>query len=223
MRSFSIYCVGPSNQRQSGRRRRVNGLGRLGLALTLALALSPPTVAAKGKRAKELAPEDLTNFFLNPSLSQWLVGPMSKIATEEERRRFLALTDDQEAESFIVDFWEVRRDPNRPWPQEQPEGVFDRRARAADRLYSEGTFLGRRTDRGETFILYGPPDSVRYWSGEERRRRTVTIEIWDYSKSAPPGLDMKLPQRQYFFVQKEERTVRYVPRPGQLQSNRSAG
>ncbi len=188
------------------------------------LVSAAPLEAGKGKRGKELAREDLTNFFLGPHLSQWLVGPMSKIASEEERRRYLALTDDAKAEAFIAEFWQARVDPSRPWPQEQPQGVFERRAATADRIYTEGTHLGRRTDRGETLILYGFPDNVRYWAGGDRRRRQeITIEIWDYSKNAPAGLNMQTPERQYYFVKKDELTVRYYPEARQLRSIQPQG
>lgn len=165
--------------------------------LLAVLAVITSSIAAA--KPKDLSIEELTNFLLGPEYSQWLVGAVSKLATEEERSAYLRLADDEKAERFIEDFWEARNDPSRPWPQEQPRGTYERRAREADRLYTEGTVLGRRTARGETHILFGPPVKVDYIPAQ--RPFQGNIEIWFYGKEqAEPGLGTEPPRSQYFFV-----------------------
>lgn len=184
---------------------------RLAVAATVALvaltlAAPPPAAAARGKEASI---EDLTNFLLGPSYSQWLVGAISELATESERAEYLRLTSDEGAAEFIDAFWRRRDDPDRPWPQEQAQGIFERRAAEADRNFTEGTRLGRRTDRGQIHILYGPPEAVDYAPVAPPRRGTV--EIWSYPQGAEPGLTGERPRREYYFLKQGEVTAFYNP------------
>src|SRR5882672_10430940 len=56
---------------------------------------------------------DLTNPFLGPDWSAWLVGPISRLATPEEMQSFLALKDDAAAAAFAESFWKKRGEPVR--------------------------------------------------------------------------------------------------------------
>ena len=196
MKSFWIFCAG---------RRSVFGP----VAVTLLAAVVWSALPLSAARGKEPSIEDLTNFLLGPGYSQWLVGPVSRLATKAETDEYLRLTSDEAAAEFIEAFWRRRDDPARPWPQEQVQGVFERRAAEADRLYTEGTTLGRRTDRGETHILFGPPARVEYAPVSPPRRGT--IEIWYYPKDAETGLTDQKPRPEYYFLQKGETTVSYIP------------
>jgi len=147
-------------------------------------------------RLKPYPPEDVTNFLLGPEHAQWLVGPMAHIATGEERRRYLALAEDSQVEAFIEAFWELRG-PNLVFPPTGPKITFESRAEEADRVFSEGTHLGRRTDRGTIFILYGSPRTLEYATAPSGMGPPV--EIWNYSKKTEPGLDGKRPDRRYGF------------------------
>jgi GWxTD domain-containing protein len=142
--------------------------------------------------------EDLINLNLGPEHAQWLVGAMGRIATPEEIEAYLELSDDDAAESFVEEFWARRADVDREWPQENPREVFERRAEEADRLFTEAARLGRRTARGQTHVLYGPPGEIS-WETEEGGSQ-VPIEVWTYGKGAEFGLDGSRPEVRYFFV-----------------------
>lgn len=185
--------------------RRLERAGSVVGGSVLVLALAVP--AAPAIAAKEPAREDLTNFLLGPGYSQWLVGAVHRIATPAERQAYLALTDDEAAAEFIEAFWEDRRNPDSPWPADQPRAVFERRAEEADRLYSEGTRLGRYSDRGALHILYGPPAETAF-EIPRRGPNRGTIEVWIYPKDASPGLDGEPPRRRYEFVERDGVTVR---------------
>ncbi|HEY6322594.1 MAG TPA: GWxTD domain-containing protein [Thermoanaerobaculia bacterium] len=153
---------------------------------------------------------DLTNPFLGPDYSAWLIGPVARIARPEEIKTFLALHDDGEAAAFIQQFWE-RRNP-KPGQANPLLARFEERSEVADKKYSEAGLLGRRTDRGTVFILYGPPGKGGF---EVARRPTdPPIEVWQYGASAPAGLDGRHPDPFYRFTKRGELTVLYVPRPG---------
>jgi GWxTD domain-containing protein len=139
---------------------------------------------------------DVTNFRLGPGYAQWLVGPVVHMASADERRQFLALTDDEAADAFIAAFWE-RRGPNLAVPPSGPKVTFEARAEEADRRFTEATYLGRHTDRGTVFILYGEPTRIDFASSP--REGGPPVEVWSYAKSAAAGLDGERPDRRYAF------------------------
>lgn len=173
------------------------------LVLLLVAAGHQPAAAAKPKSA---APEEITNFRLSPEYSRWLVGPIAQMASQEEIDRFLSLGSDAEAQEFIDRFWEERGGES-IFPAKGQRLIFLERATEADRLYSEGTNRGSHTDRGTVYVLYGPPERVRYES--PTRQHGEPIEVWSYPKEREIGLDGRKPDRTYRFVRQGERTVFY--------------
>ncbi len=179
------------------------------VALSLSLAvvwLAPANEATAKKKRKAPGPEDFTNFLLSPDHSQWLVGAISRMATQEEVDAYLALTTDDAADSFIEEFW-ARRGPDSVWPKKGKHQLFEERSAEADRLFAEGTHRGRHTDRGTTHVLYGPPGETRYELSAQVRRQNV--EIWVYPPSAEDGLDDKRPKKVYLFIKQGDLTVEY--------------
>jgi GWxTD domain-containing protein len=171
------------------------------LAAVVSLFLLVPGLQA----AREPSIGELTNFSLSPDLSQWLVGPVSRIATQSEIRQYLGVGDDAAAREFIEDFWRRRQSDEIAWPDEQPRAIFERRAEEADRLFTEGVNLGRRTDRGEIHVLYGPPEEKEFES--DPNSRVGPMEVWRYGKKSEEGLDGRRPKRLYRFVRSGEVTV----------------
>ena len=187
-------------------RMGVRGSRSAALAALLGLLLVAAPAAA-GLERYEAA--DLTNFLLGPEHAQWLVGPIAYLASDKERRDYLALSADADAARFADSFWE-RRGPNLVFPPTGPRITFDQRAEEADRTYTEGTYLGRRTDRGTVFILYGPPDSIEF--GSSPTRGGAPVEVWNYSKREK-GLDGNKPDRRYAF-RKQGSLTEFFPLSG---------
>jgi len=151
---------------------------------------------------------DLTNPFLGPEHSSWLIGPIARIATPEEIQGFLALQDDARAAQFIEQFW-TRRDPNPERPGNPLLEAFDERSAQADRMFTEAGFRGRRTDRGSIFVIYGPPSKTDFEISPSRGEPPV--ETWTYSPTAPAGLDGRKPASIYRFIKRGDLTVMYIP------------
>jgi GWxTD domain-containing protein len=151
---------------------------------------------------------DLTNPFLGPEYSQWLVGAVALLATPEEVEGFLALQDDAAAGQFVRQFWE-RRDPAPERPGNPLLEAFEQRAAVADRLYSEAGYAGRRTARGTLFILYGRPKSVDFEVASQEG--APPIEVWTYGGDSPAGLTGRPPEPVYRFVKRGDLTVPYLP------------
>jgi GWxTD domain-containing protein len=199
---------------------RARGLSRLAARLRLPLVAVLLGVAALGSLAcaggsgagLAAAPDDLANPFLGPDYSVWLVGPVARIATADEIKGYLALHDDTAAAAFAQQFWE-RRNPTKG-PANPALLAFEERSDVADRKFSEGGVLGRRTDRGTILVLYGPPIKTGFEVAPSPRESA--IEVWHYSPTAPVGLDARRPNEIYRFTKRGDLTVFYTPRPAAL-------
>ena len=177
-------------------------------AVVAALVLGSPAAWAV-KKEKPPKTEDIINIFLGIENSQWLVGPIYYLATPDERSEYLALTSDEAADGFIREFWR-QRDPEPEIFGNPAKDLFDRRVEIADRRYREGATLGRRTPRGTLFVLFGEPELISY--DASRNPREPELEIWTYPKRVDEPLGGLEPNRQYFFAEKDGRTVLYQPR-----------
>lgn len=172
------------------------------LLLALLLVAVPATAKKKPKN-----PEDLFNPMLGPDYAQWLVGPVVEIATAKEVNRFLELISDEEAKTFIAEFWAQRNEGTAVFTK-TPEQIFEERLVEADKRYSEGAYPGSNTDRGKIFILYGAPESIEFESGDNVN--DPTLEVWYYPDEAPEGLDGEKPAGRYRFIKIEGSTFLYT-------------
>lgn len=176
------------------------------------------TGCGSGSAPRSLA--DLTNPFLGPETSSWLIGAVSRLATPAEIDAYLALRDDAAARAFMESFWEGR-DPSPDRPGNPLRETFDERAAHADRLYSEAGFLGRRTDRGTIYVLYGPPAKVEFEVSPQPG--DPPVERWEYGPTTPAGLDARRPSPSYRFIRRGDLTVTYVPRAAGTRPDRRPG
>lgn len=165
-------------------------------ASLLAGAAADAGAAQRGKRRSRQA-DELINVFLSPGKAQWLVGPIARLVSEEQIEAYLAITDEAAADRFIDDFWAERK-PLEGIPGLTARQQFEDLAEEADRRFGEATYPGRRTDRGTTFILYGPPDEIDYLRA--RKAQVGDVEVWSYERPRI-GLDGQAPKRAYYFVQ----------------------
>ena len=86
----------------------------------------------------------------------WLNNDVVYIITEDERRFFNDLRNDEERESFIQQFWDRRNpDPRSTYNAFREEHY--RRIAYANEHFGSGV-PGWRTDRGRVYIIHGPPD-----------------------------------------------------------------
>ena len=187
---------------------------RLALAAALVLLALPWwTACAGGPGTRSVA--SATNSQLGPAYAQWLVGAAGRIATEDERRRFMTLSDDFAAADFVESFW-ARRDPDPETPGNPVRETFEQRTAEADRQFTEAGVSGHKTARGTIYVLYGAPGRTDY---EVPRRGGSAIEVWFYPDDAPVGLDGRRPDGSYRFQKVGDVTGLYrpggpPPRPG---------
>ncbi|MES1210809.1 MAG: GWxTD domain-containing protein, partial [Acidobacteriota bacterium] len=150
----------------------------------------------------------LTNPFLGPAYTSWLVGAVARLAAPEEIDAYLAVQTDEQAAGLVEAFW-AKRDSNADRPGNPLREAFEDRAAQADKAFSESGIQGRRTDRGAIFILYGKPSKVDY--EVPPIPGASPLEVWLYEKTAPSGLDGRHPSGAYRFIRRGDLSVLYVP------------
>jgi GWxTD domain-containing protein len=118
----------------------------------------------------------------------WLDQEVPYIISDEERKAFKALSNDEERDAFIEQFW-LRRNPNPDSPENEFREEHYRRIAYANDKFAAGK-PGWKTDRGHIYIAFGPPDSTEsHPSGGSYQRpmdegggetSTFPFEVWHY-------------------------------------------
>ena len=88
----------------------------------------------------------------------WLNEEVPYIISDDERKAFMSLANDEEREAFIENFWQ-RRNPNPDSPENEFREEHYRRIQYANDHYAAGK-PGWKTDRGRIYIMWGAPDSI---------------------------------------------------------------
>ena len=175
-------------------------MGGRSLALIALVALvetgwsQQPTPPPK-ESDRALVQEETQDYF-----RKWLEQDVVYIITEEEEDVFLRLTNDDERERFIEQFWRRRDSDLRTAVNEFKEEHYRRIAYANDHFFSAKA--GWRTDRGRTYILWGPPDDREMRPSGGRYERliyegggtttTYPFERWIYRHIPGIGSDIEL-------------------------------
>jgi GWxTD domain-containing protein len=88
--------------------------------------------------------------------TKWVIEDVAYIIRDDERAAFKSLQSDAEREHFIEQFW-LRRDPTPGTPENEFKEEHYRRIAYANEHFAAGV-PGWKTDRGQIYITYGPPD-----------------------------------------------------------------
>ncbi len=125
---------------------------------------------------------------LSKELRRWLDEDVRWIITDEEMSAFKQLSNDEERDQFIEQFW-LRRDPTPDTMENEYKEEHYRRIAYANERYQSGK-AGFRTDRGRIYVIFGPPDEIEsHPSGGHYQRpaeegggatSTYPFEIWRY-------------------------------------------
>ncbi|MGE5324111.1 MAG: GWxTD domain-containing protein, partial [Actinomycetota bacterium] len=120
---------------------------------------------------------------------RWLDEDVRWIITDEEKAAFLQLSNEEEREQFIEQFW-LRRDPTPDTEENEYKEEHYRRIAYANEHFAAG-MPGWKTDRGRTYIMFGPPNDIESHpmggpyqrSAEEGGGETETypFEVWHYN------------------------------------------
>ncbi len=106
----------------------------------------------KKQNAKSLRKE------LGTSYKKWLDQDVRWIITDDERKAFMQLSNNEERDQFIEAFWQ-RRNPNPDSEDNEFKDEHYRRIEYANEHFPAGK-PGWMTDRGRIYIVYGPADEI---------------------------------------------------------------
>ncbi len=125
---------------------------------------------------------------LSKTYRKWLDEDVRWIITDEEKSAFMQLSNDEERDQFIEAFWQ-RRDPTPDTEENEFKEEHYRRIAYANEHYAAG-IPGWKTDRGRTYIVFGPADEIEaHPSGGSYERpmdegggetSTFPFETWRY-------------------------------------------
>ena len=142
----------------------------------------PLSEKQKKENAKKLAQE------LGKVYKKWMDEDVRWILTDEERAAFKQLSNDEERDQFIEQFW-LRRDPTPDTVENEYKEEHYRRIAYANEHFPAG-IPGWRTDRGRIYIMFGPADQIdSHPSGGTYQRpqdegggttSTFPFETWRY-------------------------------------------
>src|SRR6266498_725440 len=114
----------------------------------------PVDAKHKKENAKSLKKELMSKEHQN-----WLNQDVTYIITDEERKAFKQLSNEEEREKFIEAFWD-RRNPNPDSEDNEFKDEHYRRIEYANDHYAAGV-PGWKTDRGRIYVVYGAPDEIQ--------------------------------------------------------------
>jgi len=141
-----------------------------------------PSDREKLRHQKEIRQE------LKGSYKKWVDQDVRWIITDQELQAFKSLSNDEERDQFIENFW-LRRNPNPDSPENEYRDEYYRRIAYANEHFPAGK-PGWMTDRGHIYIAFGKPDSIdSHPSGGNYERpmeegggstSTFPFEVWHY-------------------------------------------
>ncbi len=125
---------------------------------------------------------------VDTAYKHWLDEDVKWIISGEELQAFKQLSNDEERDAFIEQFW-LRRDPTPDTEENEFKEEHYRRIAYANEHFPAG-IPGWRTDRGRIYIVWGPPDEIEsHPSGGQYQRdiqegggstSTYPFERWRY-------------------------------------------
>src|SRR5580692_7548766 len=170
---------------------------------------------------------------LSDTYKTWLNQDVVWIISDEERNAFKNLSNDEERDAFIEQFW-LRRNPDPDSPENEFREEHYRRIAYANEHFAAGK-PGWKTDRGHIYIAYGPADSIdSHPSGgmyerpmEEGGGETSTFpfEVWHYRylEGIGENIDIEFVDTcqcgdYHFTIDRSEKdALKYVPGAGLTQ------
>src|SRR5579872_2718965 len=173
-----------------------------------ALAQNPsaPQKTEEDPLKREIAPDKKKNQTkrlkqeLETPYKDWLENDVRWIISDEERSAFKQLSNNEERDQFIENFWQ-RRDPTPDTVENEFKEEHYRRIAYTNEHYASG-IPGWKTDRGRIYITYGPPDEIdSHPSGGSYERpmeegggetSTYPFEDWRYRYIEGIGNDVNI-------------------------------
>jgi GWxTD domain-containing protein len=156
----------------------------LSISLALLACLTVPTFSQEVSHVETIAKGQGDNYY-----QLWLDQDVRWIITDEERRAFGMLKNDEERDRFIEAFWE-RRNPKPDELENAFEQEHYRRIVYSNDHFSSANVPGWETDRGRIYVVYGPPNEME--SDAKDLKAEFPKETWRYRYIDGLGKDVKI-------------------------------
>lgn len=109
------------------------------------------------------------------SYTKWLEEDVAYIITQEETGQYKQLKTNDERDQFITEFW-LRRDPTPGTVENEYKEEHYRRIAYSNEHFAHNV-PGWKTDRGQIYITYGPPNKI---TGSHASALSTAVEDWHY-------------------------------------------
>jgi GWxTD domain-containing protein len=134
---------------------------------------------------------------LSKPAQDWRRGPEKFLISDDEAKAWKSVASDADAAAFIDLFW-ARRDPTAGTPRNEFREEFLTRVRYSDAAFAEKRNRGALTERGQGYILLGPPEngtranmSISGPSGMSgASARSSDNLVWTWSREDAIALDV---------------------------------
>jgi len=136
----------------------------------------------------------LSTYAESSMYQKWIGEDVRWIISNREQSDFEALRTDEQRNLFVKAFW-LRRDPTPDTPENEFKEEHYRRLAYANQHFAEGV-AGWETDRGHTYIVYGPPDQIDTHSlrsmldqvpSQKEFIKPVPYQVWHYRRAVGPS------------------------------------
>lgn len=163
------------------------GAGLSGLLLIVVLALATASLPFAAAAAQDGLAGPAEGESLAQWTARWLDGPVSLLATSEEREVYASLGSTAQRLQFIRLFWE-RRDPTPRGPRNEYLDTYAERLAYAEREFANPREPGWSTIFGRVVLMFGPPDRTRRELGLPADFSDRPPILWSYDARIP-GLE----------------------------------
>jgi GWxTD domain-containing protein len=121
---------------------------------------------------------------------RWLEQEVRWIISPDERAVFTRLSNKADRDQFVAEFWR-RRDPTPNTRENEYKEEHYRRLAYANTHFAAAV-PGWETDRGRTYIVYGPPDWIKIQPSRLTDDFGKPTELWHYLSIPGYEKDMDL-------------------------------
>jgi GWxTD domain-containing protein len=160
-------------------------------SVALALLLCGFAEVASAQHQVEQTKAQVTGVPASSMYEIWLAEDVKWIITDRERAAFNRLTNDEERNHFVENFWSQRDPTPDTVRNEFKESHYQRMLTARQRFSSHGE-TGWDTAQGRMYVMHGPPDDIETKVGAPAlsRQSAILEPACDVAGTAPSSYEL---------------------------------
>ncbi len=159
-------------------------------AALVVLCIGAPARAQSNRGEQSATGGSKSSYDLTNKYQRWLDEDVRWIITPEERAAFIRLSKKEDRDRFVEAFW-LRRDPTPGTAENEFKEEHYRRIAYAN-VHFAHEIPGWKTDRGQIYIVYGPPGEIKTDSARGSDDSVKPTEVWHYHSILGYGRNVDL-------------------------------